>query len=75
MHINESQMAISSASFPGTDNVDEESDDEVLGWPENRRRRCGGRLKSYARPVVLHARYEEELSVSSWSVVLQTFFH
>ena len=33
MHINESEMAILSASFPGTedkDNVDEESDNEVL---------------------------------------------
>ena len=33
MHINESVMAIPSASFPGTedkDNVDKESDDKVL---------------------------------------------
>ena len=33
MHINESQMAILSASFPGTedkDNADKKSDDEVL---------------------------------------------
>ena len=33
MHINESQIAILSTSFPGTedmDNVDKKSDDEVL---------------------------------------------
>ena len=71
-------MCIPSASFSGTedkDNVDEESDNEVLlikernslsGWPQNWGRWSGRRKKPYARPAVLEGRYEEEVLVNLW---------